>query len=832
MNKALIGLILCASFGSVASQSLRMPIPYTDGMVLQRNQPLPIRGQAAPGDTVTVEIDGISAQGVADSKGQWIATLPAMEAACDLTMTVTDGSVTLSYADVAVGEVWVASGQSNMAFTLRQAVTGEADIPVSADPDLRFFDMKPQYFCYGTPMPEWFCDSINAMIYYRPTKWQKSSPDTSPEMSAVAYYFGKALRDSLNVPVGLIQNAIGGCPCEAWIDSAAIAQGLPEMAADPRHNPLAMPWVQQRMVENVGPDPNQHHPYEPSYLFRTGIKPLGQFPVAGAIWYQGESNEHNPGLYQRMFPWLVQSWRNYWENPEMPFIYTQLSSIAPRTTWPEFRDVQRRLLAQVPFSGMAVCSDLGDSLDVHPRSKKPVGERLSRWALREVYGHKGLVPSGPLAQSAIDHDGSVIVNFIWGQGMKPSAGNELMTFELAAADSVFYPAKAVVIGDNKIKVTNMQVSNPKYVRYGWQPFSHGNLVNSDNLPASTFLLEIPDSEPGIENGVSALYGGCLGDVAIMAGGCNFPDDPLGKNSQKRFYQGIYACNLSNSDGIWQRIGSLPAPMAYGASAVTERGIVLIGGCDPTKSLSGTWILTLANGKADLSSLPSLPKPFDNMAAAAIGSKIYVAGGNYDGEPSNSLLCLDLDNQDQGWVALPSFAGHPRVQPVMAAGIGAQDEPLLYLFGGFAGKSENREATLNTDGLCYSPSQQKWTALPGPTDLEGNPLSVGGGTACTVQADDSAINGKILVAGGVNAEVFLNALRNQAPDYLYHPIEWYHFNPNLLIFDPGTSEWSIISSDSAYARAGALLISAPNEALLIGGELKPRIRTPKVSHLRF
>ncbi|MCC8119920.1 MAG: cyclically-permuted mutarotase family protein [Bacteroidales bacterium] len=832
MNKAIAGLILCACFGSAMGQNLRMPIPYTDGMVLQRNKPLTIRGQAAPGDTVTVELDGLTATGIANSRGQWSATLPAMQAAQDLVMTVTDGTITLTYTDVAVGEVWVASGQSNMAFTLKQALTGADDIPASTDPELRFFDMKPQYFCYGTPMPEWFCDSINALSYYRPTSWHKSSPETSPEMSAVAYYFGKALRDSLNVPIGLIHNAIGGCPCEAWIDSASLAQGLPEMAADPRHNPLAMPWVQQRMVENVGNEPTQHHPYEPSYLFNTGILPLGQYPVAGAIWYQGESNEHNPGLYERMFPWLVQSWRNYWEEPELPFIYTQLSSIAPRSTWPEFRNVQRRLLDKVPFAGMAICSDLGDSLDVHPRAKQPVGLRLSRWALHDVYGHSGVVSSGPLVKSAYLQDGEVIVNFQWGHGMTASDGGEIATFELAAADSVFYPANATVISDNKIRVTNMQVSNPKYVRYGWQPFSHGNLVNSDSLPASTFLLEIPESEPGIENGVSASYGGCIGNIAIFAGGCNFPEDPLGKNSQKRFYQGIYAKDLSNPDNQWHRIGSLPAPMAYGASAQTDQGLVLIGGCDSTNSLASTWLLTLNADKAALTPLPDLPAPIDNMSAVAIGSKIYVAGGNFAGQPSNSLLCLDLDTLNAGWYSLPPFPGNPRVQPVMASGFGADKDCNLYLFGGFAGKGSNREATLDTDGFCYSPTLQKWTALLGPLDLEGNPLSVGGGAACSIKANNSDLNGKILVTGGVNAKIFLKALQNQAPDYLYHPIEWYCFNPNLLVFDPATTEWSVLGTDPAYARAGALLISAPSEVLLIGGELKPRIRTPHISKLRF
>ncbi len=817
---------------------LQMPIPYTSGMVLQRYKPLNVKGTADAGSTVTVKIAGNEATAVANNRGEWAVTLPPMTEATGLTMTVSDGKKTLTFDDVAVGEVWIASGQSNMAFLLKQATTAQEDIAASADKDLRFFNMKPQYFPYATPMPENFMDSINHLRYYFPTQWEASSPETSPDMSAVAYYFGRMLRDSLQVPVGIIHNAIGGSPCESWIDIETLQHGLPEVLLDWRHNDYVQPWVQKRTTENIGTDnPAQRHPYEPTYLFATGIRPLGSYPLAGVIWYQGESNEQNVEVHEKLFPLLVDSWRSYWDEPNMPFIFTQLSSIAPRNTWPHFRDSQRRLMEQIPGTGMAVSHDWGDSLDVHPRNKRPVGERLARWALHDVYSKGNVVPSGPLPVSAVPaEDGAVLVSFRWGEGMTSSDGQPVGPFELAEVDGYYFPATAQVIQDNQIKVSSMYVKNPRYVRYAWQPFTHGNLVNSTQLPASTFKLEVvetPEREAGIASGVSALYAGMCDGLLVSAGGCNFPENPMAPGAQKKFYQSVYAYNPASATAVdspvsWTRIGSLPQPMAYGCAVSTDVGIVIIGGTSATEALSSCYILhTTADGSAiEMVSLPSLPATLDNMAAAAIERKVYVAGGNYAGAPSNRLLCLDLNDPAKGWVELPAFPGNPRVQPVLAAGKNAKDEVCLYMFGGFAGRGEGREPSLNTDGLVYSPKSKKWSPVAGPVDPEGNPLSVGGGAACTLT------DGKILVVGGVNAEIFLEALRNQAPDYLSHPIEWYRFNPYVLAFDPAKAAWTILGSDSDTARAGAAIVAGlHNDAYVLGGELKPRIRTPHVSYIK-
>jgi len=419
--------------------------------------------------------------------------------------------------------------------------------------------------------------------------------------------------------------------------------------------------------------------------------------------------------------------------------------------------------------------------------------------------------------------------------MHSSDGAPLRTFEMACYDGRYYPAKAEIVSDNIIKLTSthMSESQPRFVRYGWQPFTRANLVNADNLPASTFKLpvsEAPTSEPGIEAGVSAAFAGMASGRIIRAGGCNFPSNPMAPGAQKKFYSGIYALTPGeNGQAEATLIGHLPEPMAYGVSATTPEGLVIIGGTSATAALRQVSLITVSDdGEAEVSPLPELPEAIDNMAACYAGGRVYVAGGNVAGKPSNELLCLDLNDLSKGWKALASFPGNPRVQPVMAASKDAKGRECLYLWGGFAGKGEGREASLNTDGLCYQLSGKgKWSEAPAPVDKSGEEVSLGGGVAVALP------DGRIAAMGGVNKDVFLEALRNQAPDYLSHPIEWYRFNSRVMVFDPATQSWSVAADDEATARAGAAAAITPDaEIILIGGELKPRIRTTAVSAIRI
>lgn len=465
---------------------LRMSPLYTDDMMLQYGQPLNIHGTANAGEKVTVTIGKQKQTATTTQDGKWSVMLEPLQAGGPYTLAITAGKQKQTYNNVLAGEVWLCSGQSNMEFYLNWAATAGRDVPQAANDKIRLFNMRERWRTDAVEWNESVLDSLNHLQYYKDTKWAVCSPSSVENFSAVAYYFGKKLQDSLGVPVGLICNAIGGSPTEAWIDRRTMEYQFPAILHNWKQNDFIQDWVRGRAALNVkkSADKLQRHPYEPCYLYESGIRPLEQFPIKGVIWYQGESNAHNKDAHEKLFRLLVQSWRNNWSNESLPFYFVQLSGI-DRPSWPWFRDSQRRLMAEIPHTGMAVSSDRGDSLDVHPKFKQEVGERLAAWALNKTYARVNVVPSGPLFKEVTFGNGSALVSFNYGEGMKTADGAPIRTFELAGDDELFYPALATVV-DGKVKVQCDKVKNPKIVRYGWQPFTRANLVNGAELPASTF----------------------------------------------------------------------------------------------------------------------------------------------------------------------------------------------------------------------------------------------------------------------------------------------------------------------------------------------------------
>lgn len=466
---------------------LSMSPLYTDNMVLQHGRDLTIQGTADAGQKVTVAIAGQKRRAVADTDGRWQVALRPLKAGGPYTLTVSTDRSKLTYRNVLAGEVWLCSGQSNMEFMLCQAATGKQDIPQAGCPDIRLFDMKARWRTNAVEWAENTLDSLNHLQYFRPTTWTECTPQTVSAFSAVAYYFGRMLQDSLHVPVGLICNAVGGSPTEAWVPRRTLEHEFPAILRNWTSNDFIQPWVRERAAQNVRRSGNrfQRHPYEPCYLFESGILPLQHFPIRGVIWYQGESNAHNIEAHERLFRLLVQGWREYWDDDTLPFYYVQLSSLN-RPSWPLFRDSQRRLQASIPHTGMAVSSDVGNPGDVHPTHKLEVGQRLARQALHHTYDQKQIVPSGPMYRAVDFRNGAAYVQFDYADGLRPAHdGDSILTFELAGEDHTFYPARAEVQG-HTVRVHSPQVPMPRIVRYGWQPYTRANLVNSDGLPASTF----------------------------------------------------------------------------------------------------------------------------------------------------------------------------------------------------------------------------------------------------------------------------------------------------------------------------------------------------------
>lgn len=473
---------------------LRLSPVYADSMVLQRDRPLPLRGQADAGERVTVSIGGQRLRTTAGPDGRWSVTLSPLKAGPTYTLEVSTPNRRLTFNGVVAGEVWVCSGQSNMAFPLGRCATAREDLATARRTDLRIYDMQPRWATDAVSWPAAVLDSVNRLDYFRPAAWRTSSPQTVAGVSAVAYHFGRMLADSLGVPVGLIVNAVGGSPAEAWVDRTTVEREFPDLLADWFRNDFIQPWVRERAALNVkaGQGDARRHPYQTAYLFEAGIAPLDRFPVRGVAWYQGESNAHNMEAHEQTFRLLTQSWRTYWNDPSLPFCFVQLSSL-DRASWPWFRDSQRRLSASEPDCYMAVTTDVGDSLDVHPRRKREVGQRLALQALAHVYGYGAgrLVASGPMFRTVTFEGHTARVAFDHADGLRTADGGALRTFELAGSDRRFYPADAHIDRGGTVRLQAAQVAEPRYVRYGWQPFTRANLVNSAGLPASTFTTENP-----------------------------------------------------------------------------------------------------------------------------------------------------------------------------------------------------------------------------------------------------------------------------------------------------------------------------------------------------
>ena len=464
---------------------------FSDHMVLPREKDFLIRGMADAHEKVKVLVDGDVFEAVANNRGQWCVLVPHRPAKVGAELRIETAKSSLVYRDVAFGDIWLCSGQSNMEFEVRQS----SDAAPRPDAGLRLYDMKCNWRTDNVAWPASALDSVNHLQYFAPTRWMPASDAAIARFSAVGYAFGQMLRDSLQVPIGLICNAVGGSTTESWVDRETLETRYPAFLRDWLHNDLIMEWARGRAEKNLSNRPASvegygivptRHPYEPCYNFEAGILPLDHYPITGVIWYQGESNAERVEVHEELFPLLVDSWRSYFS--DIPFYYVQLSSLN-RPSWPIFRDSQRRLLASRPGLGMAVTSDLGDLTDVHYRQKRPVGERLALQALEKHSGH-AVKADGPLAKEAGLVGRDVFVDFYPQDALRSADGGPIVGFEVQdAADGLFLPVAAEVTG-GLVRLDCAAIRTPKAVRYAWQPYTRANLVNTTVLPASTFRLPV------------------------------------------------------------------------------------------------------------------------------------------------------------------------------------------------------------------------------------------------------------------------------------------------------------------------------------------------------
>jgi sialate O-acetylesterase len=487
----------------VRSSLLDVPTLFGDHMVLQRRMPVPVWGTTGPGERVTITFRDQRVITTADPAGRWAARLAASEAGGPFDLAITAGK-TITLHDVLVGEVWLASGQSNMSFQLRRTDDAARAIAASSNPRLRMFTVSR--------------DVAAAPERALGGRWDVASPEASPDFSAVAYHLGRELQEALQVPVGIVHASWAGTPIEAWMSAASLhsdpsfqsifdawaakeEKNAPAIAA---YEPLWKAWRAEADAaqQTHHPFPEQpegplgpRHQYFPSNPYNAMIAPLAPYAIRGFLWYQGEGNRDRAAQYRALFPTLIHAWRAAWGEGEAPFLFVQLAAYGPTLPRPaesrsaELRDAQASALA-LPNTAMAVTIDIGDPDDVHPKNKREVGRRLALAARAVAYGER-LVSSGPRPTAVTAVGSALRVHFdAIGSGLVAKGGGPLVGFAVAGADGHFAWADATIEGD-AVVVRSPGVKEPRTVRYAWGDSPACNLINQEGLPASPFQASAP-----------------------------------------------------------------------------------------------------------------------------------------------------------------------------------------------------------------------------------------------------------------------------------------------------------------------------------------------------
>jgi sialate O-acetylesterase len=472
-----------------------MPVTFGDGMVLQRDAPLRIFGQASEGAEVSIEFNGQKERVTAES-GRWMAQLEPMPAGGPYELRISGDGSRLDLKDVMLGEVWLAGGQSNMAMALRSTKDAGEHLPANRNSQLRLLRI---------PVTEF------GAIRREGVGWQQFDRDSVKNFSAVAYFFAVELQKRLGVPVGIIGSYRGATWNENWMtpesikcepalkylfdryeeeyarfeNEAAYERAYQEYLLELREWRAKGGWSHGMVpFAPLGPKAYQR----PSGLYNCMIRPLQPYSIKGCIWYQGEGNSSRHKEFRTLFPAFVDGWRKTWENPDMPFYFVQLPAYKDES-WPQFRQAQLDCAKSIRHCGMVVPEGCGDATDIHPKTKKPIGDRLAIAVSSEVYGQKH-VPYGPIFRS-VHFEGKVAtVSFdCVGRGLVLRS-KSTRAFEISGTDKVYKEAN-YRLENGQLVLWHDEVSEPKYVRYAYTANPDMCLFSRDGLPASPFTSECP-----------------------------------------------------------------------------------------------------------------------------------------------------------------------------------------------------------------------------------------------------------------------------------------------------------------------------------------------------
>ena len=506
LRTPLLGFAVIITAGVLRAE-LKVPAIFGDHMVLQQKQANPIWGWDTPGSEITVSFAGQELTAKADQTGKWIARLAPLPACSEpRALSVSSSNPeskmsNLKIADVLVGEVWMCSGQSNMGFRLADDWNGDLETAASKLPKLRLITVPS----VGTQEMQ---DDFKG-------QWQISTPETAMKFSAVGFLYGRYLHETLNVPVGLINNAWGGSAAEAWVRRKSLDD-------DPRFK-LLMETTAKREAQLL-PDGGKaelarlttewevacakagkkNPPWQPGNwltanqrpgnLFAGVLHPTLGYGIKGVIWYQGEANAGRACEYASLFPFLIEQWRKEWGQGNFSFYWVQLANFSAQvekpkeSAWAELREAQTKAM-RLPNTGQAVVIDLGEGKDIHPRNKHDVAARLVRWALARDYGMKLPYRSPEFKSLTIKGSKAMITFDCFGSKLRPFGVPEALGFALCGTDKVWHRAQGNVIGADQVEVWSSEVPAPVAVRYAWADNPVCNLFSNDGLPVTPFRTD-------------------------------------------------------------------------------------------------------------------------------------------------------------------------------------------------------------------------------------------------------------------------------------------------------------------------------------------------------
>lgn len=479
---------------SVAMAELKMPNIFGDHMVVQQKMPVKVWGWTKPGQEVTVTLAEKSATGKAGDDGRFDVALPAVDAGGPYTLQI-KADETRTINDVLVGEVWICSGQSNMQWNVANSTDPDLERLTARHPKIRMINF-PQV---GTQEP--------VLTHDRP--WMECTPETVSAFSAVGYFFARQLNETIDVPIGMINNAWGGSACEAWINRDVLN-------ADPQYAPMMDGWIakekqfadltaksdlndeEKKTLQNLKGQVSGNH--RPANIYNGVLKSHLGFTIRGAIWYQGESNAGRAYQYRELFPLMISNWRQEWGQGDFPFYWVQLADFMEEkaepaeSAWAELREAQTMTMAKLPHTGEAVIIDIGEGKDIHPKNKVDVGRRLARWALANEYGIA--VPfHSPQYKSMEKQDSKIVLTFDHVDGgWRPFDVKQPVGFAIAGADKKFVRADATILADGRIEVSSTTIADPVAVRYAWADNPICNMFDGAGLPMTPFRT---DDWPGV-----------------------------------------------------------------------------------------------------------------------------------------------------------------------------------------------------------------------------------------------------------------------------------------------------------------------------------------------